>query len=121
MLYLKTYCSKIGLIYLASDGEFLTGVWFKDSRDATKHIGKYIEKDLPIFEKTCKWLDIYFSGQEPDFTPKYKIKNLTPFRKLVLDIIKNIPYGQVITYNDIAKKIFTLSSARNTALQIKIP
>ncbi len=117
MLYLKTYCSKIGLIYLASDGEFLTGVWFKDSRDATKHIGKYIEKNLPIFEETCKWLDIYFSGQEPDFTPKYKIKNLTPFRKLVLDIIKNIPYGQVITYNDIAKEIAKIKGIEKMSAQ----
>lgn len=60
---------------------------------------------MPIFDKTSKWLDIYFSGQEPDFTPEYKIENLTPFRKQVIDIMNKIPYGKTITYNDIAKEI----------------
>lgn len=60
---------------------------------------------MPIFDKTIKWLDIYFSGQEPDFTLEYRIENLTPFRKQVIDIMNKIPYGKTITYNDIAKKI----------------
>lgn len=60
---------------------------------------------MPIFDKTIRWLDIYFSGQEPDFTPEYKIENLTPFRKQVIDIMNKIPYGKTITYNDIAKEI----------------
>lgn len=60
---------------------------------------------MPIFDKTIKWLDIYFSGQEPDFTPEYKIEKLTPFRKQVIDIMNKIPYGKTITYNDIAKEI----------------
>lgn len=60
---------------------------------------------MPIFDKTSKWLDTYFSVQEPDFTPEYKIENLTPFRKQVIDIMNKIPYGKTITYNDIAKEI----------------
>ncbi len=60
---------------------------------------------MPVFDKTSKWLDTYFSGQEPDFTPECKIENLTPFRKQVIDIMNKIPYGKTITYNDIAKKI----------------
>ena len=60
---------------------------------------------MPVFDKTSKWLDTYFSGQEPDFTPEYKIENLTPFRKQVIAIMNKIPYGKTITYNDIAKEI----------------
>ena len=60
---------------------------------------------MPIFDETKKWLDIYFSGKNPDFTPKYKIENLTPFRKQVIGIMNEIPYGKTITYNDIAKEI----------------
>ena len=62
-------------------------------------------KDLPIFNKTSKWLDIYFSGNKPDFTPEYKIENLTPFRKEVIDIMNSIPFGKTLTYNDISKVI----------------
>lgn len=88
-----------------SDGEYLTGLWFIDSRDASKHIIDCEEKELPIFKETSKWLDIYFSGKSPDFIPKYKINNLTPFRKSVSDIMCSIPFGKTFTYNDISKVI----------------
>lgn len=88
-----------------SDGEYLTGLWFIGSRDASKHIVDCEEKNLPIFKETSKWLDIYFSGKNPDFTPKYKIKNLTPFRQEVSDIMNSIPFGETLTYHDISKMI----------------
>lgn len=88
-----------------SDGEYLTGLWFEDSRDSSKHIIDCEEKDLEIFKETSKWLDIYFSGKVPNFTPKYKIENLTPFRQEVINIMNSIGYGQTVTYNDISKAI----------------
>ena len=88
-----------------SDGEYLTGLWFEGSRDTSKHIMECEEKNIDIFNQTCKWLDIYFSGKNPDFIPKYKINNLTPFRQEVIDIMNNIEYGKTITYNDISKII----------------
>lgn len=68
-------------ILMNSDGEYLTGLCFIGSKDANKQIVNCEEKELPIFKETRKWLDIYFSGKNPDFTPKYKINNLTPFRQ----------------------------------------
>lgn len=88
-----------------SDGEYLTGLWFIDSKDASKHIIDCEEKDLPIFRETVKWLDIYFSGKNPEFIPKYKISNLTPFRQEVTDIMNSIKFGETMTYNDISKVI----------------
>ena len=88
-----------------SDGKFLTGLWFEGSRDSSKHIIDCEEKDLEIFKETSKWLDIYFSGENPNFIPKYKIANLTPFRQEVIDIMNSIGYGQTLTYNDISKAI----------------
>ena len=88
-----------------SDGENLTGLWFEDSRDFSKHIIDCEEKELEIFKETSKWLDIYFRGGEPDFTPKYKINNLTPFRQEVIDIMNSIEYGKTVTYNDMSKII----------------
>ena len=63
------------------------------------------EKELEIFKETKKWLDIYFSGKVPEFTPKYKINNITDFRKEVIDIMNLIQFGETITYNDIAETI----------------
>ena len=92
-------------IIMNSDGEYLTGLWFEESRDVSKHIIDCEEKELEIFKETSKWLDIYFGGKNPDFTPKYKIENLTPFRQEVTNIMNSIEYGKVITYNDISKII----------------
>ncbi len=92
-------------ILMNSDGKYLTGLCFEKSLDEKKHILDCEKKDLPIFRETCKWLDIYFSGKEPNFTPKFKIKMITSFRKEVQDIMLKIPYGKTITYNDISKEI----------------
>lgn len=88
-----------------SDGESLTGLWFEDSRDSSKHTMNCEEKNLEIFQETSRWLDIYFGGKNPDFIPKYRIENLTPFRQEVIDIMNTIDFGRTITYQDISKMI----------------
>lgn len=92
-------------ILLNSDGEALTGLWFDKSKDAAKHIIDCEEKELDIFRETCLWLDSYFEGKQPDFIPKYKIERLTEFKKEVIDIMNSIPFGETLTYSDIAKCI----------------
>ena len=90
---------------MCSDGEVLTGLWFVGSRDECKHDVEREEKDLPVFEETKHWLDIYYQGELPDFTPKYKIEGATAFRKGVIDIMLSIPYGKTVTYGEIAKQM----------------
>ncbi len=92
-------------ICMLSDGEYLTGLWFQGTNDTNKHTKDSIEKQLPVFDETCRWLDIYFHGKNPDFIPNYLIKEITPFRKEVIDQMNEIPYGKTILYSDIAKKI----------------
>ena len=62
------------------------------------------EKDLPVFNQTSEWLDCYFSGKKPDFTPALQL-NDTPFRIAVWKILQQIPHGEVVTYKDIAQEI----------------
>ena len=99
------YDSPLGGITLASDGEALTGLWFDGQiyfADTMSEDSK--KEELPIFVQTCHWLDIYFSGKEPDFTPRLKM-NATPFRKAVWEVLLTIPFGKTMTYGDIAKLI----------------
>ena len=107
MVYKWLYKTPDGFddMIMNSDGEYLTGLWFTKSKDSSKHITNCEEKNLLIFKETSKWLDIYFSGKNPDFIPKYKINNLTSFRQEVINIMDTIPYGSTITYNDISKII----------------
>lgn len=105
MHYIHYYNSPLGGITLASDGENLTGLWFDDQKYYGDTLAEhYEEKNLPVFEQTDKWLDIYFSGKEPDFIPPLSM-NTTPFRKAVWEIMLTIPYGQTMTYGQIAEKL----------------
>ncbi len=110
--YIYKTSKEFSNIIMNSDGENLTGLWFEYSRDTSKHVVECEEKDLKIFRDTSKWLDIYFSGKNPDFTPKYKIENMTPFRKEVIDIMNTISFGKTLTYSDISKII-----AKNRGLE----
>ena len=105
MNYINYYASPLDSITLASNGESLTGLWF-DGQKYFPHklISESIESELPIFTQTCNWLDIYFSGNIPDFTPSIYL-NTTPFRKAVYDILLTISYGQTMTYGEIANII----------------
>ncbi len=102
MKYKKLYSSPIGDLVLTSDGEFLTGLYFLK---ALKSKIDYLEEDLEVFKDTISWLNIYFCGKVPGFTPKIKLENLTPFREDVLKILLDIPYGTTVSYGDIAKTI----------------
>ena len=102
MVFISHYDSPLGGITLASDGEALTGLWFDGQKFFGDTLGcDYQEKDLPVFAQTRQWLDIYFSGREPDFTPPLRMDG-TPFQKKVWEILKTIPYGKTVTYGEIA-------------------
>ncbi len=90
-------------LFLQSNGEFLTGLHFVTSPSILPVLP--IPLIPPILKETIHWLDIYFSGQQPDFTPAYKIANLTPFRKAVLDVLSTIKFGKMLTYGEIGLQI----------------
>ena len=97
--------SPLGGITMASDGEALTGLWF----DGQKYFGlgleaAHEEKALPVFDQADRWLRIYFSGREPDFTPPLRMET-TRFRGAVWEILRAIPYGTTMTYGEIAARI----------------
>lgn len=116
-MYRTTYDSSFSRIYLSSDGQYLTGLWFEGSRDEVKHGKNFIDQELPIFEQTKKWLDIYFSGKEPSFLPTYRLEHVTPFRQLVIDQMLQIPFGKVVTYRDIAENIAKIKGVDKMSAQ----
>lgn len=105
MIYTYDYNSPLGKITMASEGETLSGLWFEGQKYFVDTIKSESEKKLlPVFDETIKWLDIYFGGKEPNFTPKISITG-TPFKKAVAKIMLTIPYGKTMTYGEIAQKI----------------
>lgn len=90
---------------MASNGKALVGLWFKGQKYFASTLnGVCHEQELPVFTQTTKWLDIYFSGNAPQFTPAIAMET-TEFRKKVWETMLTIPFGHTITYGDIAKTI----------------
>ena len=112
MDYTHHYDSPLGGITLASDGEALTGLWFDGQKYFGDTLGReHAEKPLPVFEEAVRWLDLYFSGKDPGFTPKLSTHG-TPFREAVWEILRTIPFGETMTYGEIAAR---LASTRGLA------
>lgn len=105
MHYISYYQSSMGRMLLAADDIGLTGLWF----DGQKYFALYPkeereEREIPLFENVKRWLDIYFSGKEPDFTVPLHFMG-TDFQKEVWKILCTIPYGKTTTYGAIAKQL----------------
>ncbi len=101
--YVHRYDSPLGGVTMASDGEALTGLWFDGQRYFADGLSAELEeKELPVFALADRWLNIYFSGREPDFTPPLRLSG-TPFRRAVWEVLLAVPYGQTVTYAQVAE------------------
>ena len=67
-LYTWHYDSPLGRMTLESDGTSLSGLRF-DGQNRFGAGGLVTGSSLPVFEETCRWLDSYFQGEIPDFSP----------------------------------------------------
>ena len=105
MTYTMHYDSPLGKILLAADEEGMTGVWFEAQRYfAAKLPPENEEGTTPVLGDACRWLDVYFSGREPDFTPKLHLIG-SDFRQAVWALLLQIPYGQTVTYGELARQL----------------
>ena len=106
MVYTTDYQSPLGTIFLAADEKGLTGLWLEGQKYYAAQIKKEEcrQEKTPVLKDAERWLDIYFSGQKPDFLPKLHLIG-TDFQREVWDILLEIPYGQTVTYGEIARKI----------------
>lgn len=103
MDHIRHYDSPLGGITLAGSEHALTGLWF----DGQKHFGRALAEErfnqpLPVLEDAARWLDCYFRGEQPGFTPPLFLRG-TPFQAAVWRILLTIPYGFTMTYGEIAR------------------
>ncbi|MGI6737186.1 MAG: methylated-DNA--[protein]-cysteine S-methyltransferase [Anaerovoracaceae bacterium] len=103
--YIRRYPSPLGEITIASDGSSLTGLWFDGEKyDRDGLLPEYEEKSVPVLADTVRWLDQYFAGKEPDFTPPLAPGG-SPFRQEVAELMLEIPYGATTTYGELARRL----------------
>lgn len=113
MYFSTDYASPLGDLLIASDGEAICGVWFLDQKHFKSSVdGDMIQKDdLAIFKTVKRWFDDYFNGLNPEISFKLKPHG-SDFRCKVWKILAEIPYGETLTYGEIAKRISPAMSAR---------
>lgn len=118
MFFGTKYKSKVGDIVIASDEKSIIGLWFEKQ--------KYIDKTMPadiIFEENSiikegiKWLDDYFAGKKPEISDLPLNPFGTDFRKLIWKILLKIPYGETVTYGEIAKEVSQITGKEKMSAQ----
>ena len=112
-MYSTTYASPIGDLLIASDGEAICGLWFFGQKHFLSSVNEEIieNDDLAIFNEVKVWLDGYFNGENPEINFKLKPAG-SDFRRRVWKILLEIPYGQTLTYGEIALELSPTMSAQ---------
>lgn len=106
MPYTKTIPSPVGPLYLASNGEALTGLWLEGQKYFAATLAGEPEEqlDLPVFLETEAWLEAYFSRCSlpalPPLAPQGSV-----FRQAVWKLLLEIPYGTTTTYGELARRL----------------
>ena len=99
--------SPLGQITLAGEGDALAGLWFEGQKHFASTLGPdATEGWIPVFDEVKRWLDIFFSGTEPGFTPRLDLRG-TSFRQAVWKELLTIPYGETVSYGELARRVGT--------------
>ena len=128
MELLYSYRTPFGRLTLAADGEYLTGLWI-DGQKYDRYVCETCDEISglsagaacaggvpPVIADTVRWLELYFSGKQPDFLPPLKPKG-SAFRQEVWKLLQKIPYGQTTAYKRIAEEIAAAHGQRSMSAQ----
>ncbi len=113
MRYISHYPSPLGDILLEADETGLTGLWFEGQKYfARGSDGRQEEMELPVLEQAKTWLDCYFSGGKPEFAVPLHFTG-TDFQKEVGMLLCSVPYGETVSYGEIAKRLAAARGSRS--------
>ena len=102
MQYISKYESPLGEILLSADDVGITGLWFVDQKYFALNLDRENEEiETDLLQSAKRWLDVYFDGQNPNFDVPLHLVG-SDFQKEVWEVLCTIPYGNVITYGEIA-------------------
>ena len=105
MVYTCHYDSPLGGILLAAEEKALTGLWFDGEKYFADNLpAEHVQQETPVLAEAKRWLDLYFTGKEPDFMPPLHPIG-SAFRQSVWEILRQIPYGKTMTYGEIARQL----------------
>lgn len=118
MIYTLHYNSPLGGILIAEQDHSVIGLWFEGQKyfadslakreiEQAQTLVKRETEEVPteVLEQTAEWLDRYFRGEKPEITELSLAPEGSEFRREVWKLLCDIPYGEVTTYGELARKI----------------
>ncbi len=118
MFHSTYYSSPLGRYMMTSDGDNIIGLWLEGQKHFAVTFENNIKKEnLPVFTAAKDWLDKYFAGEKPSISQLPLAPQGGEFRQSVWAILCKIPYGEVITYGEIAKKIAAQMNRKSMSSQ----
>ena len=103
--YIHQYKTPMGIMTGISEGTAITGLSF-EMPEKLSLLGKQTEQkaELPVFQELDIWIRTYFAGEDPGMQLPIKPEG-TPFQQSVWQIVAEVPYGTLITYGEIARRL----------------
>ena len=102
------YESPIGRLVLECDGDVLIGIWLPNER---RHARNDVDDVPPVLKETASQLDEYFAGERTDFDVRMELDG-TDFQREVWAELTRIPYGETISYGEVARRVGRPSAPR---------
>lgn len=104
-IYLTRWASPVGELLLAAEGDALRGLWLAGQKHYAAGVeGGEVWDELPLFVRVKAWLDDYFHGKQPEISGILLRPMGSEFQQAVWRLLTDIPYGEVTTYGQIAKR-----------------
>lgn len=109
------YLSPLGRLTVVACEDALTGLYMEGERFPFS--GRAKEGETPVLAKAGRWLDRYFAGERPEIGELPLAPEGSAFRRAVWGLLCEIPYGEVITYGELAKKTAAMTGKEKMAAQ----
>lgn len=104
MIAYTEHDSPLGPLILASGERGLQGVYFSEHRHFKGTADWRRDAQLPLLREAGTQLDAYFCGRRDDFDLPLDGQG-TPFQQAVWQALRTIPFGQMISYGQLAQQL----------------
>jgi methylated-DNA-[protein]-cysteine S-methyltransferase len=106
--------SPVGALLLAGDAIALTKVYFQSAAHPRQPVAEW-RRDAAPFADAVRQLEEYFAGERRTFSVPLAPRG-TPFQLSVWQALRAIPYGETVSYGDLARRLGCAAAARAVGL-----
>ena len=105
MIHTAYYDAPYGRYVMAAEDRALTGLWLEGQKYFPSNLPEPSGEEAEIFARTRRWLDAYFAGRQPEVSALPIAPRGSAFAQSVWQLLLEIPYGQTVTYGQLAKRL----------------